>query len=196
MDKTRYLEDLKVIREVLRENEERPLLEWWAFLLWGVLVVGGTLATPFLLESGLTVMESFLYLWVPIMILGAAGEFTALLRKFNREETPLFTRRYIKLFATFTLTFVALTAIVIPLIAEGIAPGTILVVASVPAIFYAYATFSSLFVEASILLVVGIFLEFLGVREPWLYISVGITVGVVYLTMGFHSRAAEGRNGG
>ena len=72
MDKSRYLEDLKVIREVLSENEERPLLEWWAFLLWGLLVIGGTLATPYLIEAGLTAMDSFLYLWVPILIVGAA----------------------------------------------------------------------------------------------------------------------------
>lgn len=191
MDKSRYLEDLKVIREVLSENEERPLLEWWAFLLWGVLVIGGTLATPSLIEAGLSAMESFLYLWVPIMIVGAAGEFTALLRKFNREETPLFTRRYLKLFATFSLIFVALTAIAIPLINDGIAPGILLVIASVPAIFYAYATFTSLFAEAGTLLVVGVFLEFLGIREPWLYLAAGLVIGGVYAFMGFHSRAAE-----
>ena len=193
MNESRYLEDLKVIREVLRENEERPLLEWWAFLLWGALVVAGTLASSVLVGRGMTPMECFIYLWVPVFIVGSAGEMAALLRKFNREETPLFTRRYIKLFATFLLIFVALLAVVIPLIQAGISPGSLMVVASVPVIFYAYATFSSLFVEAGALLVFGLFLEFLPFSPPWLYVSVGIVVGLVYAAGGIHSRAAERR---
>ena len=196
MDETRYLEDLKVIREVLRQNEERPLLEWWAFLLWGIFVIAGSLLTYRFIGAPLTAFESLLYIWVPVLIICSAGEITALLRKFNKEETPLFTRRYMKLFGTFFLTIIALIAITVPLVRSGIAPGTIMVVAAVPAIFYAYATFTSLFVESGTLLVVGIFLEFLGIREPWLYLSVGIAVGVLYSVMGVHSRIVERRKRG
>ena len=194
MDESKYLEDLRVIREMVREHEERPLLEWWAFLLWGLLVLGGTVGSWRLgSTSGLEPMQIFLYLWVPILILGAIGEIAALLRRFTKEETPLFTRRYLKLFGTSALIVVALLAIVVPLVRGGIAPGTILVVAAMPAIFYAYATFSSLFMEAGLLLIFGIFLEFLGLREQWLYLSVGIATGIIYTAMGFHSRSVERR---
>lgn len=196
MDESRYLEDLKVIREVLRENEERPLIEWWAFVIWGFLVIAGTVATSYLMGLGMTAMESFFYLWVPVLILGSAGEIAALLRKFNSEETPLFTRRYMKLFATFFFVFVALLAIIVPLIQAGVSPGVLMVFASVPVVFYAHASFSGLYVEAGFLLLLGIFLEFLPANPPWLYVAVGIGVGLFYCVGGFHSRIVErGRRG-
>jgi len=196
MDESRYLEDLKVIREVLRENEERPLVEWWAFLLWGVLVFAGTFFSAYLIDLGMSAMEGFLYVWVPVLILGSAGEIAALLKRFNKEETPLFTRRYTKLFGTFFLVTIALLAVLVPLIEAGVSPGTLLVVASVPIIFYAYATFASLFVEASAMLVLGIFLEFLPASPEWLYVAVGVTVGAVYSLGGLHTWMAERRKRG
>ena len=51
---------------------KKPLVEYWDFLSWGVLVIAGTLLhTAFL---PLKLNTALLFIWLPILVIGGAVE--------------------------------------------------------------------------------------------------------------------------
>mgnify|MGYP006306495893 CR=1 FL=1 len=108
-----YLSDLKTVKDLLARHDEKSMLEPWAFHVWGVIVAIAT-SVHLVLAGRFPDGESALVasVWIPVLLAGGLGELVAWLSRMNRENTPLFGRRFVR----FVLSAVGVFATIVPIV--------------------------------------------------------------------------------
>jgi hypothetical protein len=91
-----YLEDVKAVHDLLERHDETSMLEYWAFVVWGVLVLAGTAVHWLLAAYAAGRAIDPLVVWGPVVMLGGLGEVAAWPARVSRESTPLLTRRSVR----------------------------------------------------------------------------------------------------
>jgi hypothetical protein len=194
MDDTteRYAEDLATIRRMVAEREDLPLLEYWAFVVWGVLILLGTLVHW--IAHTQAAMEPYrlaLTLWIPIVALGAIQELVAFVRRLNADEVPLATRKITRLMLQAGGVFIVLFAVLVHELSEGIHPGVIMLLGALAMLPYGSATYAPLFIEAFALIGIGLGVLVLAPATTGMFVLAGVAVALTYLASGIHHRILE-----
>jgi len=95
----KYAQDIALIKSLLMSAEHASFIEYWAFYTWGGLfLAGGFLHHVLQSIMMLPVTQVFLYMWLPVIFVGALFETIAWLRKMEKESMPVFSRTMVRLF--------------------------------------------------------------------------------------------------
>ncbi|HUW42377.1 MAG TPA: hypothetical protein VMV90_15325 [Rectinemataceae bacterium] len=197
-DLDKRVEDLRAIRAMLAEGSDVPLIYPWAFFAWAVLVAAGAAAHYALyLRLALGARDALLWLWLPLVIVGAIVEGISFALKASKGSVPLFNRRLGGAMLSGFAMLVILTVVVVRLSLSGsLSPGLGLLIASLPIIIYAQISYVSLYFETFVGIAVGLLLEFAGARGPLLLFAAAEFAALLYAACGFHIAAIERRRRG
>lgn len=189
-----YLEDLKQMKDLVQRHEERPIVEYWDFISWGILMILGTLLHARFFTASID--RALLVIWLPIIILGGVIESLAWYYLVNRIETPLTVRRNQRFYMAAVIIFIATLFIFYYLIhLNGPIPGMSLLLVSILFAFVAQMTYMALFMETALTLIAGIVLTLLDVRGLPAAVGAGIYLGLTFIAIGIHTRILEKRHG-
>jgi hypothetical protein len=193
-DMRRYLEDLREMKDLVQRHEERPIVEYWDFLSWGVLTIIGTLLHARFFAASIN--HALLVIWLPIIILGGVVETLAWFYLTKRIETPLSVRRNQRFYLAGFTIFIAIMFVLYYLIhLKGPIPGMSLLLISILFALVAQMSYMALFLETALTLIAGIVLTLLDFRGIPAATGVGIFVGIMFFTIGVHTRILEKRHG-
>ena len=191
------VEDIRAIRKLLAEGADFPLIHPWAFFAWAVLAVAGTLVHYELFRNiSLDVRTALVWVWLPVLILGAVAESISFAVRLSRQALPLFNRRLGGALLSWIASTVVLTVIVIHLALVALTPGIAILLSALPVVFYAQVCYASLFIEAFAGIAVGLLFEFAGAQGPELFTVAGFFAAVLYAVSGIHMKVIEGRRRG
>lgn len=197
VDEGRYREDLATIRSLVAEHDDQPLLEHWAFVVWGLLIAAGTVL-HWAVAPGYTggSQQLALLIWIPVVAAGALQEILAFIRRLNIEEVPLSTRKIKRLMLQGAGIFIVVFAVLIYELPSGIHPGVVMLFGALAMLPYGHATYSTLFVEAFTLIAVGLLVLIAAPATPGFFLLSGLAVGATYAACGIHHRLLERRRVG
>jgi hypothetical protein len=193
-DIRRYLEDLKEMKDLAARHEERPIVEYWDFISWGILIILGTLlhARFFSME----INKALLVIWLPVFIIGGFVEIMAWIYLVNRLKMPISTRRNQRFYVASGVILIAILFVLYYLIhLDGPIPGMMLLLLSVLFAFVAQMSYLGLFAETVLTLAAGIVLTVLDVRGLQGSVGVGLFAGLEFFVIGIHTRILEKRHG-
>ncbi|HUX36528.1 MAG TPA: hypothetical protein VMV44_01380 [Rectinemataceae bacterium] len=192
------VDDIRAIRTMLADREDVPLIYPWAFFIWAFLVAGGSISHYLAYtSSGLDVHKALVWIWLPILIVGAVVESVSFALKAGRSAVPLLNRRFGGALLGGLASVIILTLVMIRLaMALAMTPGLVLLVGSFAMIFYAQISYSSLFIEAFVGIAVGLLLEFGGFKGPVAFLASGVIASLLYCASGIHIVAIERRRRG
>ncbi|WP_020611905.1 hypothetical protein [Sediminispirochaeta bajacaliforniensis] len=189
-----YLNDLKEMKGLATRHEEKPLVEYWDFLSWGVLIVLGTLLHVHFFPASLD--RALLVIWLPIVIIGGFVETFAWLNLIKRLDTPISLRQNQRFYLSLLVIFIATMFILFYLIhLEGPVLGMILLIIAILFASVAQITYLALFAETIITLTLGIIFTVLDVQGQTAAVTTGLFAGLAFFVMGIHTRILEKRNG-
>lgn len=186
-----YLEDVTLIKQILREQEDRALLPPWAFFAWAaVTLLGILLSMVFGLSRSWSELDIVLMIWIPALVLGSIAETAGWVQFLRRESPVLFTHMNTRLFLSFLGVVIASLVLVFSLLArEIIVAGTILVLLAVCLFLLAVFSYRHLFLEAYVALASGTALLAVERTLPisTAYLISGFGVTALFLAAGIHS---------
>jgi hypothetical protein len=188
-----YLADLTHIKKLLDKNAEKPVLEFWAYLVWAGLVLAGTLLN-FALSRTLDVSmhQAYFHIWLPIIFTGGIFETIAWVKKMSKDDSPLFTKRFVKFMLTgFSIIAVSLVALYYLLDPSLPVPAFILLFASLSFFLYAQVSYSTLYIEGAAVFAAGVLFVILQVSGTFGFLFAGIFIAVMLGVSGVHSRLIE-----
>ena len=190
---TRYLEDIKDIKNLLSVNQEKPIISPWAFLSWGILILLGTLANLVGYHYvGFGFDQSLWWIWVPVMILGGALESIGFLQMYRRQAPVLSSPRIMKTYLGLWGLFVSASVILVHMIRmQAIEPGIILVMLALFFTVSALASFQKVLVPAYGLLGLGIIFVVFGFSGAWSYSAAGFLCSLAFFAGGFICKSAK-----
>ncbi|HUW69358.1 MAG TPA: hypothetical protein VMX33_03935 [bacterium] len=183
------VEDLQAIRGLLSLSTDIPVLHWWVFIVWAVLVGGGTLIHFMLYRStAMAAKTALVWIWLPILILGAVVESISFALMADREKLPLFNRRFGGAMLGSIASLVVITVVAIHLANVGLTPGIIILLCSLPVAFYAQISYAGLFIETFGGIAVGLLFEFAGAHGDLAFLASGVFAAIEYAVAGAHLR--------
>lgn len=181
MDRRRAMEDLRLVGAVLEERYEQSVIEYWTFLIWGLLVVTGTLVHAWVRPGTVWMV------WGPIAVIGGVTEAAGWMIRSNRRGTPLFSVRNRRLIGGGTGIVGIAVVVLVDRGVAGLSPALVVAFGSLPLFFYAQGGFAELFGEAGLTLGAAFVLLIVGAHaEAWM-VAAGLFVGSVYLVAGAHA---------
>ncbi len=188
------VEDIRAIRQLLAEGDEIPLVHPWAFMVWAFLVGAGSVVHYLLfLRSGIEVRTALVWIWLPVLILGALAESISWAVRLNKRALPLFNRRLGGAILACLASMIVLTVAIIHLALVAFTPGMAILLSTVPLVFYAQVCYASLFIETFAGIAGGLLLEFAGVEGPVSLLAAGLAVAFLYAVSGVHAQLIERR---
>jgi hypothetical protein len=189
-----YLEDLKEMRDLVQRHEERPIVEYWDFISWGILMILGTLLHARFFAASID--QALLVIWLPIIIIGGVIETLAWFYLVNRIGTPITARRNQRFYLAAFLIMIATLFVLYYLIhLKGPIPGMSMLLVSILFAFVAQMSYMALFLETALTLIAGIVLTMLNVRGMPAAVGTGIYLGLTFIAIGIHTRILEKRHG-
>ena len=100
-------DNLEAIQSILSKMEKLPILEPWAFYLWGIVITAGGIIHFFLAKNTLmNPVQFILFLWFPITFLGIIIETLAMIITSKKYKFNLFSHRIKKLFLLYFFTMI------------------------------------------------------------------------------------------
>ncbi len=190
-----YLDDLKTIKELLIDVEEKPLVESWAFFTWGFCVVIGSVIHYFTeVYLGFKTFDLIVKVWLPVVLVGGFFESIAYVKRMSKEAIPLFTRTIKKFFLTFAtllIGFGVIAGIFIELNAAFYIPILLTLFMGICFACYAYVSASWMYYQAFFLMVVGILLFVFDFHNSFTPLVVGGAIGITFIWGGISSRRQE-----
>jgi len=187
-------EDIRAIRKLLAEGTEFPLIHPWAFFTWAVLVIAGTLVHYKLFRNAsVDVRTALVWVWLPVLILGTIAESVSFAVRVSKQALPLFNRRLGGAILSCIASMVVLTVVVIRLALVALTPGIVILLCTLPIVFYAQMSYASLFIETFAGLAVGLLFEFAGAQGPELFMAAGFFAAALYAITGIHVMVLERR---
>lgn len=196
-DVDRYLEDVALIKQTLKEQEDRILLAPWTFYAWAAIIGAATvLSAAIAPERGWSALDVAVRIWIPAVVTGGALETIGWVQYFRRDNRVVLTGGNARLFFSFIGVAVAAFVIVFLLLSWRV-PVTPVILLLLAIFFFLLAVFSfkHLFVEAYVLLIAGIVLALLkpAPDDVVTNLVVGIVAAFVFLGGGLHSRRFDRR---
>ncbi|WP_455381131.1 hypothetical protein [Salinispira pacifica] len=182
----RYIEEVRLIKRTLVETEGSFRIFYWAYHVFGSIVLLGTAANVLLSRlAGLSLHDALIFIWMPAFFLSGVVEMMAWLRKSAREQVPLLSPPFVKYVVAFSGYTVGLIVLAFLFIRPGMpVPGITLILVGmmfcVP-IQYTHFWFA---VEALVLLFVGVLFVLLDVNGIAYSIAAGILVAAVFFVAG------------
>ncbi len=173
-----YEQDLALIRSLLLETAETPILEYWAFYIWGGLTFFATFLSAYLISVGWQAVHLFWSVWVPMTIVGSVGETWSWIVKSRKESLPLMS----KIMSRFFLSEFGIVGVIffllLLLLSEG--RGDLIIKLILPVVsifFFLYSQITYHFVTwfGYAALLIGIFLLML----PFPVVLMGTISGVI-----------------
>ena len=160
-------------------------------------MIGSFLSAWAVRKYALDMHHAYLYVWIPIVVLGGVQETIAWIRKMNRESSPLFTRRFVKFMISFASLFIVF-CIALYFLVEPNHPVPGLILLFVAAIFslYGQLTYSSLYIEACLTLLTAVLLVLLGVRSTEGFTFIAAFTAVMFVVAGIHTTFMDRRHAG
>ncbi len=194
-DRKEYIEDLKTIKDLLIEVEEKPIVESWAFFTWGLCIVLGSII-HYITEVylGFKVLDLALKVWLPVLLVGGFFESIAYVKRMTKESIPLLSRTMKKFVFTFSillLSFGVILGILIKLNAAFYIPTLISLFLGVCFASYAYVCATWMYFPAFFLVLLGIMLFIFDVHSPVMSLVVGGAIAAAFLWGGFVSLKQE-----
>lgn len=187
-----YLEDIQTVHDLLARHDETSMLEHWAFLVWGVLVLAGTAVHGILTVSGASQPLNPLVVWGPVVVFGGLGEVAAWLARVSRESTPLLTRRFVRFMLSAVGAVVVVAGVGLRLLSlQMLSPGILLLLVALVFLVYAEITYTVLFVEAYALLAAGFVMFAFRAGGIGPYVAAGVLTGTAFIAMGIHAGLLE-----
>ena len=172
-----YEQDLAIIKDILLENSERPVLEYWAFYIWGILTLAGTFLSVKLYAGGWTSVQLFWRVWIPVLIAGSLGESVAWIVKSAKESIPLLNKIMIRFFLSSLGVIFAFFFVIILLLFDGKSEILIkLILPLLSVVFFLYSTVTYRFINWFGYLSLALGLIFLLFLPP---AFIGVVSGVV-----------------
>ncbi len=197
-DISKYIDDIKTIKELLYDVEKRPLYEHWVFWFWGGLAIAGTLVQFFLTASHpLELPDLFLTIWLPIILLMGLSEIVALVRNLSRYSVSLFSLPYIKFYLGVIPSVSALIFIGVLFIKSGGGQYLPLVVLLSGSIIFAilaqHGGYSSAFVNSFVMFFLALVLYFSNPPTRILSLIVGLVMGAATIFVGVAAKYLDRR---
>jgi hypothetical protein len=194
-DKKEYLDDLKTIKDLLIEVEEKPLVESWAFFTWGLFIVLGSVL-HYITEVyfSFSALDLLLKVWLPVILVGGFFESIAYVKRMTKESIPLFSRTMQKFFLTFAallLGFGVIAGMLIELHAPSYIPFLITVFMGISFSMYAYVSATWMYFPAFFLILVGILLLIFNFHTSYSSLVIGGANAVAFVWGGILSRRRE-----
>lgn len=194
----KYLQDVDLIKGLLREREDRVLLRPWAFFVWSLVVVAATLLSVYLWrDMGWTARRITWTVWTVALILGGSAETIAWVQFLRREEPAAFTAEHLKLLGSFCGVILAVCTVVFVLVGQGSdISGVLLPLFAICMFVLAIFTFKTLLLEAYGCLALGLLVVALGIPAPVAYQIAGYGTALVFAVAGFHTHVILTRRHG
>lgn len=187
----KYMDDISHIRSLLEQNQERPVIRPWAFYVWGLIVIAAALVSWYLVRSlGIDDHTVFFTVGIPGMAIGGLAEIKALTAQLRTEALPVFSTRMNRYYTSFMGILIPMLFFIYFLIDTG-APmaGLLLMASTLPVFIYGLMSFSCLFFNGYIILVIGFVTLFIDVPdETVLNVTAGLIVGLSYIIAGIQCR--------
>jgi len=184
----KYADDIATIKSMLMEAENKSIIEPWAFLTWGVLILTGTLIHFLTFKfSGLTLKEILFEVWLPVFITGGFLETIAWIKRMSRESLPFFSGQAMKLWIALTGQSIA-AGFIIFLFAKSdlinLMPLLIIVIFASFWFYFGNQIFFGLTNYGYFLLMSAVLLYNLGLDITLQSIICGIILGLTFITAG------------
>jgi hypothetical protein len=185
----KYARDVQTIKDLLSEIEEKPLVENWAFFVWGALFIAGAVFHYIAVELlGFGVMDLILKVWTPVLIVTCIVEIIAGIRNLLGEGLPILSRRLFKLivgFAVYCTVFIIVLIILVQNRLTMYLPSITLMFMSVFFVLYAQVSYLTLYIPACVMLGAGIILFLYEPQTSLVSASAGALMGLAFIGSGF-----------
>ncbi|AFG36291.1 hypothetical protein [Spirochaeta africana] len=205
-DVDRYLQDVELIKGILRQREERILLRPWAFYAWAMVTVAATWISIYAWHAvGWSGSSIAWRIWLPALFVGGGLESLGWLQFLRREEPVVLTSEHVKLLLSFCGVVLAMAIAGFTLAGRSSAdPGVLLMLFAVCFFTLSVFTFNGLFLESYLLLAVGMVLIVLeagwlwpgwsGVSPVLGYAVAGNAAAIIFAAAGVHTAVVLRRN--
>ncbi|MBN1797281.1 MAG: hypothetical protein JW822_01800 [Spirochaetales bacterium] len=192
-----YIEDLKTIKELLIEVEEKPIIESWGFFTWGLCIVLGSIFHYIMeVHFGFKALDIALKVWLPVFLVGGFFECIAYIKRMTKESIPLLSRtmkKFVFTFATLLLSFGVMMGILIRLHALFYIPTLITLFIGISFACYAFVCATWMYFPAFFLILLGLLLFIFEVHSPIMSLVVGGAIAIAFLWGGFTSLKRESK---
>lgn len=187
-DISKYLNDINTIKSLLIKADEKPLIEYWAFITWGIFVILGTVI-HFIVERyfNFTSVELIFEIWVPVIVIAGIFETIAWVQNTVKESIPLFSKLTIKLFGScmlLSVVFIILFNFLLKEGLEGYLPEFLSFTVGAFFIMFAAISYTPLFIFASILIIYGTVLYFIDFQSDIISLVTGIVIAGNFIAAG------------
>ncbi|MBN1410224.1 MAG: hypothetical protein JW969_05215 [Spirochaetales bacterium] len=193
----KYLDDIRTIKDLLLEVEEQPLVESWAFFVWGALfMVAGIFHYIADVYLKFTLTDLFFKVWIPLLILTGTIEAIAFFRIFQKESIPLLSRRVFKLFVGLIgacITFAIFLSILHTLNAPEFIPVIVALFMATYFTFYAHSSYKVLYIQAILMYALALILFFINVHNPFILALVIVLTGISFIFAGITVIGKQGK---
>ena len=191
----RYLRDIQTIKDLLVKAEQKPIYEYWAFYVWGALVILGSLA-HFFVQRRFDPAGSrlFLEIWLPVILVAGFIELIAHIRIMSRQSMSVFTRTIRRFYLSLTGSAGAFCLLLIMLGRAGVAghmPIAFLLGAAVFYFLLGQVTYTHVFLHGYLLLIVAVLLYLFRLQHEALVLIVGLLIGLSTIVVGITNRVKE-----
>ncbi|RKX83997.1 MAG: hypothetical protein DRP57_06795 [Spirochaetes bacterium] len=90
-DRGKYIEDIKIIKDIMLKTENEPVYENWAFYAWGVIIITASII-HFFIEAAYNYSPNdlFIKVWLPGILLMLLVETVSIVRNWKKFAYNLF----------------------------------------------------------------------------------------------------------
>ena len=190
---TEHLENLRAIRAVLTDHKRQGIIPAWMFVLWGLLIAAAT-STQWAVPA-LQTVSSGLYLWIPVLLVGALSETASMLWRLGREDRPLFTPQMGRMLLFFIVVIIAGAGIAIEVVPHSGGPALVAYVIALCLASYAFATVIPVFIWSLAAALLGFALSLAGAAGMGAWLITGYGLAAVFVAAGAHTHFIDGTAG-
>jgi hypothetical protein len=184
-DIEKYASDLATIKSLLLSVEEKTLIEIWAFLTWGVIILIGTgLHALMRFYYHLDYSDVFYIIWLPLFLIAIFLETAAWIKKISRDSLPFFSRPMIKFWLSALGTMVVTGFVIYVVIKSGslvYLPAVIMMSFALFLLIYAQMSYIQMYIYGYLLIIFAIIQNIISPNLDIQIILSGIVLGIVFI---------------
>ena len=187
-NKTEYLDDITLIKDLLLSVEEKSLIEYWTFYVWGILVIAGTFFHWYFSKMAhFNPEQLFYFIWLPLILICGLAETVSWVRKAGKDSRPLFTRPVIKYLSAWAAILIGGIFLILLLMEQGnfnYLPAAILAFSANIIIFYGMISYNILMKAGYAMISIAVFMFLFKVTGTPLLLISGISGGFISILAG------------
>jgi len=192
VDVGKYLKDIETIKSLLIEADEKPLIEYWAFITWGIFIIIGSVIQFFTANYfSLNVTDIIFKIWVPIMAVAGIFETVAWIQKMAKESIPLFSKLSIKFFGSCTLICIIFIILLNIFIDAGLSeylPVIICFMIGTFFILFGTLTYTPMLYFSSFIIIFGTVIYLMNIQNNIMSLITGIVIAGTFITAGITAK--------